>query len=574
MTHSLHQIKYLWNRKSPLLAMALLSLVVFSLFSLFCPPIPPDQTNSSISMKPQEQVASGTAVKRIDTEGKNPLGEIRMHSLLEMPQGDFGPTETIQSLFDNHLNASMEYVNGKPFVLISTVKPATVETKTTFGASDIYNMTIRLNETVVWKYNNTISHFVIGYRPKMQMATLVNMFLNGTLLNPTQYFVNTSYVDGEEGNNFFYDFTAQYNTNPNGTLRITYQYDTDIIVNAWRLSSPAVKNYLNSSEQTFAQKYDLNISIGNPNKQMNLTADFNVTLPDVNYIFNVSYNSFEGRTPREFLEYLLRNKIYTLKNVNLTSPRSIDFSFNANFTVKVLDATDQFWCEDRLIRHLNVRERDYKISIINGPPTLFFTQFSINETGIYYPEFTAQGRVVRSALGRSVVVENMNKSTGRKGNITYYDGINIDLGSGYYLVTGEVDLITVRYDASRILSMIITDSISTPLSGYKVQVFLAQKPFGSRVSIYDPVPFPTLTTDTNGQVAIHHVPTGNFTVQILDPSGKIIENQTVSSLMTVNSVHTSVVHFPTVILVYSGVFAAILMIGIVIYRKNLPKSAK
>ena len=225
----------------------------------------------------------------------------------------------------------------------------------------------------------------------------------------------------------------------------------------------------------------------------------------------------------------------------------------------------------KLVSGISLRQRTYEVSVISGPPDLNLMNFCLNDTSIYYSDYFGLGSF-SSALGRSPNIENMNLSLPENPNNTtkYVDGVSL-LGSNnglYYLATGETDFLTLTYNASRTLDCILTDNITNPLQGYQVRFYFGNQLYGSQMTWQGGDPYPTLTTDAQGEVIVPYVPLGNYTLELLDPSGNFVLNTTVSSGVSLNFISTPVVHFPTLILVYSGNFGAILLIGIAVYRKN------
>jgi hypothetical protein len=441
-------------------------------------------------------------------------------------------------------------------------------------------MTIRLRETVNWTYNENVTSKLVGFRPYLSPISMNAMFLNSTPVASNKFFVNESsfsndndyFGDIQDRQNIFYDFTTEFNAHPNGTLMITYEYDYNLPISSWECNNVESIQYITSTQQNIIQSYVNNISIGLPTRVLNITGTFNITLPDGADIYDTVFTNYNGHYPNYPYEYAKSGNSFSIPQVNLTAPRQFEFTFKGNFTVKVLDVVNGFWAEDRLVESQNLRERDYKITVSAGPATLKIKNLLLNETSIYYKELISSNQI-SSILGRTVSTANMNLSLGAASNFnqSYVDG-TVLLGSrtesSYYLVKGEVDVITLRYTTSRTLTAIITDKITNPLVGYKVRVYFGNQSYGSQISLSNSKPYPELITDSRGQIVVPYAPIANFTLVIYDPNGNYISNDSAHSLVAKNLIITPVVHFPSVILIYTGIFTAVLLMGIAIYRKN------
>ena len=118
-------------------------------------------------------------------------------------------------------------------------------------------------------------------------------------------------------------------------------------------------------------------------------------------------------------QYSLIDNILTFSNKTyLNETNSFDLTFKADFTVEMLEVVDGLWSEDRLVKDLNIRERDYKITITDGPANLILKNIGINDTGIHFDHLYDGEDSAKSALDRYVIIDNMNISTGEGGLLT------------------------------------------------------------------------------------------------------------------------------------------------------------
>jgi hypothetical protein len=540
-----------------------------------------------ITPMPSSYTVSGTPLNEIKEEYANGLGEVEVTDLEVLGWAFYYFSYDAQNI--TWAPQQVQY--------IKTVKPASAEVASESGSGFRWsNISILMNDTVEWKFNSTPKDYVIGYRPHLWPVSPKNIYLNGTRLDPSEYFY---FYDGDDG--FFYNFYENYdeiiiqNGQSRGTLMMTYEYEAFLPVSDWQVHCAGPDKYLSNSTQTITHRFNYNLTLGKSNIHTNLTARFKITMPDAGKIKNLVVDNIDGKT--EAIMFTERdysgNKIYEredkilylIANISVTSfeVHTISAHFDADFIVSFIDTVEFNWCEDRLVNGTTTRERDYKITILDGPSELALTNIWLNETQIWFPEVLRTDNV-ESRLGRGINIVNMNKSVFSPNTLpldnlpeeerpVYVDGISI-IGvkstNRFYLYKGEVDIITVRYRAIRTLSLVILDSIRTPLPGYQARIYMKNTTYGSRVSLNSPIPYPIREANNNGQIDIRNVPNANFTIEIFDRRGNFVQNLTANSTTPINFLVTNVVHFPTTILVISGVSIAFILIGIIIFRRNTP----
>ena len=291
-----------------------------------------------------------------------------------------------------------------------TVTPASLNTETLVSSSPVYNLTIRLNELYQISYNNYSQVHIFGFRLSLQPARFHAVYLNNSLLSPSNYIVNYTQSGLNQYNtSCYYDFTSLFQSHQNGTFLLTFQYDYDFPLTYWTVTQTTLDQYLTQNPQTLGVEYSENVSIGNIETPMNVTASFNVTLPDPSVIYGDTFNQFGSRAtlPSDYRDY--GNNIFQIFSVdtNFTTV-ALGFNFWANFTVQLNNAIfDDNCCADELVSGISLRQRTYEVSVISGPPDLNLMNFCLNDTSIYYSDYFGLGSF-SSALGRSPNIENMN----------------------------------------------------------------------------------------------------------------------------------------------------------------------
>ncbi|MHA1796655.1 MAG: hypothetical protein ACTSUK_11130 [Promethearchaeota archaeon] len=487
----------------------------------------------------------------------------------------------------------VETVNPK---FDSTIRAASAEYATGNAENRNSSVVILLNETVKWTYTEDASSFMVGFAPLVQPATFHAMFMNDTQLTEDNYTIESKFTGGIFYTWFYYNFTTLFNQYSSGEFIIKYQYTVEIPISEWKvINQPIIPDedsdeyqnpfqYITGIKNNFTMPYIMNITFGEEGWLFNVSAKFRIIFPDPEDIFDVELTNYSD-TPIDELPYSLENNTLTLNVWTFLDQRkTLSANFKANFTVEILESIDgkQFWCEDRLVSGIRNRERDYKITVSEGPADLMVAMFGLNDTTIYFDDLNEdRDDRISSALNREVVVIDMNRSTGQpsgtiiSGNETleYIDGISM-LISGesyltpYLLFKDEVDIITVKYQATRDLNLVITDNTKTPIAGVKMNIYLANHRFGSKMSVYENLPYPSKTSDNTGRIVVYGVPSGDYTIEILDSEGNPLQNLTASSLQAENQLVTQIPHFPLIIIIFSAVSVTSIIAGIIIYKKR------
>ncbi|WP_457556489.1 hypothetical protein [Candidatus Harpocratesius sp.] len=543
-----------------------------------------NESNSSHPIQPVE----------LKEDKMNDLGQIEIYGF--SVREELRPTAFFRDDIQNiHYDHDVETVNPK---FDSTIRVASAVHAS--GNTDSRNSSVEilLNETVKWTYTENATSFIVGFAPYVQPATLFAMYLNGTKLDSTNYSIEEQFLDGIYYSWFYYNFTTLFNAYSSAEFLIKYQYTVEIPISNWKvINQPILPDeneesneyqnpfqYITGIKNNFTMPYVYNVTFGREGWLYNVTAKFLITLPDSDDIFAAELKSYSNQVIDE-LPFTLENNSIKLNIWTFLDQReTLSAEFKANFTVEILESIDgeQFWCEDRLVDGTRNRERDYKITVSDGPADLMVAMFGLNDTGIYFDDLNEdRNDRIKSALNREVVIIDMNRSEGQpsgtiiSGNQTleYVDGISMLISgesylSPYALFKGEVDIITVKYRATRDLNLVIADNTKTPISGIKVNIFFANQPFGSKISLYDNLPYPVKTSDNNGRIIIYGVPIGDYIIEILDNSGHHLQNLTASSLIDENLIVTTIPHFPLVIIIFGVVSAVCIVTGLIIYKKN------
>ncbi|MHA1821817.1 MAG: hypothetical protein ACTSU2_06070 [Promethearchaeota archaeon] len=441
------------------------------------------------------------------------------------------------------------------------------------------NITFIVNETARFDYWYNDSVTMLRFRSTLYKGTLKAMYINQTLIDPENITI-------KEDGGIYYNFSEYYKQNNNGSLIVDYITEYNLTIADYYLYQFKPENYpyLTNNSNTIVGHYNLTFSFGDQN--LNLTPTFLINIPDSDYVDNIFMSQFTGGTPGAntygfpFHNFtLLSNK--TVQTSLLINSTKYSVNFDANFTLAFIHrAGSGWWSRDALYSGRSIRERQYELSVIDGPPHILISYFQVNLSSIPYPDFVN----VISSFGRYVTATDMNKTIGEReeviDNITQHIKIYSQMvgtalnftkrknsDDTYYLMRGEIDVIKIRYQAERILNIMIVDKENFPLKGVEVKIYYMNVSYGTVMSYKGNEVIPPLITDNYGQVIVPDVPYGNYYIEVIK-NGHTLVNSTVTTEYTLNIVSTTIPHFPLWILIYASASTVIMITGWILYRKN------
>lgn len=542
----------------------------------------------SPSSAANETATGPIPAKEIKEEQLNDLGQIEIYAFTvreSIRPANFIRDDLTHITYDH----DVETVNPK---FDSTIRPASAEYATGNAEARSGYVRILLNESVTWTYTEDTSSFSVGFEPLIQPATLYAMFVNGSKVTESNYSIEHDPVGNV--NKFFFNFTSIFNLYPNGEFNIKYQYTIDIPISEWKvINQPIIPveneyqnpfQYITAIKNNFTMPYVYNVTFGDESWEVNVSAKFRITFPNPEDIFDLELTQYSDWAIDE-MPYSIENNTLSLEiSTFLLQRESLSANFKANFTVEILESIDgnKFWCEDRLVSGTRNRERDYKITVSEGPSDLMVAMFGLNDTSIYFDDLNDNREdQISSALNRKVVIIDMNRSDGQSSGasispnetVEYVDGISMLISGESYLTPyalfkDEVDIITVKYQATRDLNLVITDNTKTPISGIKVNIYFCGQRFGSKMSLFDNLPYPSKTSDDFGRISVYGVPIGDYSIEILDSNGNSLQNLTASSLQAENLIVTDIPHFPMTVIIFGAVSVSCIIVGIIIWKKR------
>jgi len=453
----------------------------------------------------------------------------------------------------NDLNSGNLITRDFNLIFSNTIRPAR------FNNSDIRdrfeNIIVKFNISITFDYNSSASGLLM-YQTNLHPTNLLNVYLNETLLPKENYTLDSK-------NAFIYNYREQYIAE-NGTLCFIFTYDYWISIEYWKINqSPNQNMIMINKTQIQSVNFTYNFTIkgliktsqGSIGLAENLTLDFLFCIEDSIKLYN--------------FEYLIGNEskdINTHKNsqnwFNGSCPANqtiISLKFTTDFLIAFNSVCYDFWAIDRLVQMDNIRERIYFLEILDGPSGIYLEGIQFIELNVYYSQF----RKINTNFERVANVTDLNTTEG--GSLSPRLGLNI---TSSYFIKNEVLAVIVEYQTTEFLSVVVSDHIKAPLAGMILKFYFFNQTYGTYISSVKSQPIPQKITNYAGQVLLYNVPIGVYTVEVYNSLGQFIMNGTADTSIALNYIDTTIMHFPTWIIIFSIIYSIILGLGAWIYIKN------
>ncbi|MFX1365530.1 MAG: carboxypeptidase-like regulatory domain-containing protein [Promethearchaeota archaeon] len=539
-------------------------IISFILIPIVISDVKYNSNEGIIDTYPQLNDFSKNDYDAILSEEKYGLGTIKVTNIdfSQLKEGYFENNDTYPEIYEDY---NLKYLNkthlGMQFM--DTTKSAIVD-NIDENTSDNYQIAVKLNESIFFEYNNLTQGYLI-YHPRLDPCELLQLFVNN----------GTNIFELEAGNNytidsfnnfvkFDYEKYFQEWQNTNFTMYFIWEYTLEI--NDWSLSQKSTKNLMiHEIEQNFTIDFNYEFTIAGQKFNESSANPGETTLADdIDIALTVDpfdKNSFINHTlvlnnvTVDMSEHLgINNSINVHLTDGFTGENSIfSLSFTVLFTLKFINPVGKTWAIDRLIKGQYIRQRIYFPSLISGPQHIFLKNISFYEPAIYLDQIINN----YSLFERSFAQFPLNYTiTGRRGLLVKIP----------YLIVGETCPSIIEYHPTQTLRVIVTDSVKMPLIGAEVRVFYFGKEYGTYISKNRTQPIAVGSTNENGEIILHNVPAGNYTVKAYK-SGILLKESRCSTYKYINYVYTSYPHFPIWIIIFSSLNGIILIIGIIFYLK-------
>ncbi|MHA1727383.1 MAG: hypothetical protein ACTSWY_01465 [Promethearchaeota archaeon] len=512
-------------------------------------------------------------------ESLQPIGNITILSIEDMGCGNFTVEGEYGMEYPNSI--SYEYLTDFPSAFLGVQHAANLSVWD--SGSITGDITIRINESVRFDYLYNDSKTITNFKSILSdsdRSTLHKLTVNGTeidLDNESLFLIDNGYYV------FNYSSVRRHDIQyPNGTIILGYEIDYDLKIRGWQMTQIGAYQegtrpvYLNNDSTTFNAYYNYTFSPGKLDNTLDLTAKYLINIPDSDFLSISSVATYAGNIVTGNVTLLNLGEHYILKednSVELTvdlkngeTPLQYSINSETNFTVEFINRYCSSWTKDYLYSGRDSRVRQYEISCVAGPPNLFVSHFSINETTIpFNDKISITSELIEHGAQRRVIAtSNMTALCGTIGTtiFSYEESI---LGI-YPLFVGETDTITIRYSSWRTLNLTVVDNINQPLQNVEVRLYYENVTYGTLMFDGNYYPITPKITDLYGQVSFPDVPYGNYKVEIFY-GGVFIQNSTISTIIPINIISTSIPHFPMWILIFSSISFILALVGFIIYRR-------
>ncbi|UCC20905.1 MAG: hypothetical protein JSV62_06395 [Promethearchaeota archaeon] len=522
--------------------------------------------NSEISIVPPEvSNFSKDDYSPILSERKYSLGNISVNDIyLNDLEKGFDVYDTDYPLVGNDVSSGALNITLVDFKFIETIKPA-IQDNLDSTISDNNIIKVKLNESLEVQYDNPQAGYLI-YHSRLNPCRLLEFYIkNGSnffeLDNETDYNIDDKKFIIFDYEDFFPSLSAN-------NFIIYFIWEYKIALDTWDLfqTQPVDHLIMTATEEIFTVRFNYNFIIegrkfGEDITQGNYFADeidlaLLVNLPDRNSL-NEHYLELNNVSVNINTHLNVNKSIEVLLSDGFSADQSLfNLNFTSDFTLKFIDPIVKTWTIDRLLANINIRERIYLLSIIDGPKHIYLEDLSFYEPTIF---LLPNNELISSTslFDRRVNVIYMNFTlTGR-------EGIRI---IAPYLIANETCPIIIKYYSTQTLHVVVTDNIRMPLVGATAELFYYSELYGTYISIDKVQPIPIGSTNENGVILLKNVPHGNYTMRIY-MNGIFLKESLVSPDTNINYIYTDYPHFPFWIIIFAIINGIILIIGLGFYLK-------
>jgi hypothetical protein len=535
-----------------------------------------ERENFNINIDPKIQDFSKDDYTPILDAPEQGLGSITITKLTFNEAGIFNRSERYPNLVDDLNSGALNITYlGTQYMQTNEIAQFNNLDKSLPESDEI---TVLINESISVQYNSSMveSEGYLIYSPRLVPRVLKQVFVQNKSSSIIEELSEDEYsLDSDDNLNFDYQNYFQVDFH-NFSMYFIFEYKLTAV--GWELAQDP-KNIitLTQQQQTLSPSFYYNFTLTGF-RDMGIVSNF--SMPADNLVVELIVNplnknlfydqqlKINDQVVNDFLEQ------DNLINVTISAGAKLfSLTFKTNFTLKFENSVDYSWAIDRLIEGRNVRERIYFPSLISGPKHIYLKSISLIESTI-----TADQVISNSSLfGRtvnyydvivSITQETIENSLIFTENAVKRKGLRLTIP---YLILGETNPFSLKYDATNDLKIVITDNIRMPLFGYRIELLYFGKVFGTYISNNLTQPMAPAYSNENGEILIENVPNGNYTVKIYQDN-VIIKDALINTFSDVNYISTTVPYFPLWIIVFGGINGALILIGLIIYFNNKRRS--
>ncbi len=555
------------NKKRNYVNLSIKILLIFLIFShVLIPLVLGSNSFNSTSQiyNPELEISkfSKDDYKAILNEEKQALGNITINDIdfneLEI---DFSIENTSYPLIWEDIKSGALNITQINMQFLNTSEPAIVDNMNE-NIEDNNILKVILNESLMVELNSPTLGYLI-YHSRLVPCRLLQFFVD----NGTNVFELNNETDYSKDNDDFIIFNYEdfFKNWPSSEFKMYLIWEYELSIDEWQLNQNLSNDLIIQDQiQNFTVEYHYyfvltgkkyNLSVFNPIIFAdNIDVALTVNLPD-RYLLSDHILELNN----QFIninDYLNSNKTI---DISLTEHFSADQSkfslnFTTSFTFQFIKPLRKTWAIDRLIEEIDIRERIYFPSLIQGPQHIYLKNLSFYEPTIYFEQVLKNS----SLFNRNSPYFYLNTSlTGKVGILVKVP----------YLVVGETCPFIIKYRSTQTLRLIITDNIKMPLVGAYVEVYYYGQKYGTYISTEEIQPITPGNTNENGRITLSAVPYGNYTIRVYH-NRIFLKESTASTYNEYNYIYTTYPHFPLWIIIFGGINGIILIFGLIFYLKN------
>ncbi len=530
----------------------------------------------NINIDPKMQIFSKDDYTPILDAPRQGLGNITITKLTFHEEGIFNRSYRYPNLVDD-LNSGALNITYLGTQYLQTIEIAQFNNlDKSLPESD--EITVLINESISVQYDSSIegSEGYLIYSPRLVPRVLKQVLVQNESSSIIEELSEDEYsLDSADNLNFDYQNYFQDDFH-NFSMYFIFEYILTAF--GWELArDPKNILTLTQQQQNFSPSFYYNFNLTGL-RDMGIVANF--SKPADNLVVELIVNPLDKNLfydqQLKINDQVVNDFLEQDNSINVTisaDAKLFSLTFKTNFTLRFEDSVDYSWAIDRLIDGRNVRERIYFPSLISGPKHIYLKNVTLIESTI-----TADQVISNSSLfGRpvniydvivSITQETIENSLIFTENAVKRKGLRLTIP---YLIIGETNPFSLKYDATNDLEIVITDNIRMPLIGYRIELLYFGKVFGTYISNDLTQPMAPAYSNENGEILIENVPNGNYTVKIYQDNVIIME-ALINTFSEVNYVSTNVPYFPLWILIFGSINGALILIGLIIYFNHKRRS--
>src|SRR5271157_2893228 len=451
-------------------------------------------------------------------------------------------------------------------------------------ASTISNFTIRYVPSLANDSYDTVQFTELKNSGTANYSRTYTQINNTELIIPDIHNANM-FIFRYEINAFYFNVSEAVHVFENNSLytgarfiiQLNYSYPISIVGWSMKTTSPAFDIEGKQSAHTISYSESFTLKSVD---EVNLTfyfipVDQNVTFDYMFYSqdFNVKNSVLTQMSTPDYNTTVHGWKIEPAPFSHVTSNSNgtlIAVTFNVNATVGFTEIEANRWSLDRLEASLDIRLRQYQLTVLQGPVTylvenvqfnipdlpfgsVFSNSIASNPDGSFsYANNTYQ--IYSPELER--VVNVLNGTQGNLGRIQRSQGP----------VT-----VSLQYNSSYNATFRVLDQVRNPLSGADVVLNYYGVRFGALMAWNKTLAYPSIKTGSSGSISYTYLPEGNYTVTVYY-QGALVQtmNFTLDSTSSPLSLEiiTTVPYAPSILIGWFVIFGVLAILGLVLLKRK------